>query len=110
LPAVIIYKGAPVDYWIARRITAVRWAGLPSLLAGREVMPEVLQTQLTPRRLAGVVGRWLADPAGRARLRDDLLALRSRLGAPAVAERAAREILGYARLLEVEAAGTIQTN
>ena len=108
VPGVVIYRASRVDFWIARRIVRVGWAGLPSLLAGREVMPELLQHELTPRHLGAVIVEWLGDPGRRARLREDLLALRDRLGPPGAVERAAMEILRLARLLGSEPSSTIQ--
>ena len=109
VPGVVIYRSSPVDAWIIRRIAAVQWVGLPSILAGREVMPELLQGALTPPRLAAVITEGLGDAALRSRQRQELLALRERLGGPGAAERAAREILRLARLLGSEASSTIQT-
>ena len=109
LPGIVIYRASPLDYAIARRIAAVRWAGLPSLLAGREVMPELLQNALTASRLASAVIDWLADARRRNQQRQDLLALRDQLGEAGAAGRAAREILRLARLLGSEGSSTIQT-
>ena len=109
VPSVVIYKTSPVDYWVATRIAAVPWVALPSLLAGRAVVPELLQHDLTSPRLAAAICEWLADAPRLARQRQDLLALRERLGHPGAAERAAREILHLARLLGSEGSSTIQT-
>ncbi len=109
LPAAVIYKLSPLDFWLARRIASVSWIGLPSLLAGRLLMPELVQDVLTAERVAAEAAAWLADPERRTRCRQDLLALRERLGAPGVADRAAQEILRHARLLAPEPSSTIQT-
>ncbi|MDQ7849404.1 MAG: lipid-A-disaccharide synthase [Armatimonadota bacterium] len=109
IPGVVIYKTSRLDYWIARRIAAVQWAGLPSLLAGREVMPELLQDALTPRRLAATLADWLADTPRRTRQQEELRALRLGLADGGAAERAAAEVLRLARLLGREGSSTIQT-
>ncbi len=109
VPGVVIYRTSRLDYWIARRVAAVRWAGLPSLLAGREVMPELLQDALTPQRLAETLVDWLVDARRRARQREELRALRAGLAGGGAAEVAAAEVLRLARLLEAEGSSTIQT-
>jgi lipid-A-disaccharide synthase len=110
VPMVVIYRLSRLTYRMARRIAAVSWAALPSLLAGRAVVPELLQDALTPERLAAVVAGALSDPAAREAQRRDLLSLRPRLGAPGAADRAAQEVLRGARLLGSSASSTIQTN
>ncbi len=109
VPSVVIYKTSPVDYWVAKRIAAVPWVALPSLLAGRAVLPELLQHDLTSMRLAAAIIEGFADAPRLARQRQELLALRERLGGPGGAERAAREVLRLARLLGSEGSSTIQT-
>ncbi len=114
VPHVIIYRLSPVTYrtplgdlYLRRRL-AVPWVGLPSLLAGREVVPELLQRALTPARLAALVNAYLGDADRRDRQRRDLVSLRGRLGSPGAVDRAAREILHQARLLPSDGLGTIQ--
>ncbi|MCA9447210.1 MAG: lipid-A-disaccharide synthase, partial [Candidatus Omnitrophica bacterium] len=43
VPQIVIYKGRPLDAWIARRVVRVQWLGLVNLIAGREICPELLQ-------------------------------------------------------------------
>jgi len=109
IPGVVIYRTSSLDYWVARRIASVRWAGLPSLLAGREVMPELLGDSLTPQRLAATLVDWLADTPRRIRQQEELRALRAALAGAGAAERAAAEVLRLARLLGPEGSSTIQT-
>lgn len=46
-----------------RRLAYLPWVGLPNVLAGREVVLEVLQDAATPQALADALDGWLADPA-----------------------------------------------
>lgn len=51
-PMVITYKIAKLSYWIMKRMAYQAFVGLPNVLAGREVVPEILQDQATPENLA----------------------------------------------------------
>lgn len=51
-PMVITYKIAKLSYWIMKRMAYQPFVGLPNVLAGREVVPEILQNQATPENLA----------------------------------------------------------
>lgn len=99
LPMVVVYRVSALTAWYARRfVAAVSTVALPSLLAGRPVVPELLQEALTAEALAATVSAWLADGRGRAAVAAELLSLRGRLGEGGAAERAAEEILRLARL------------
>ena len=67
-PMVIGYRMAGLSWQIMRRMRYQPWVGLPNVLAGDFVVPELLQDALTPEALATEVLRWLDDPAACARL------------------------------------------
>lgn len=64
-PMVVGYRIAALTYWIVRalRLLKVRHYSLPNVLAGRELVPEISQYQLTPESLTQALDRWLEDPA-----------------------------------------------
>ncbi len=66
LPAVIAYRMNPVTAFIGMRMLQVPYVTLVNLLAERGAVPECLQGQCTPARLAGELSRLLDDPAARA--------------------------------------------
>lgn len=51
-PMVITYKLSPLTYWIAKRKQYLPYVGLPNILAGKFVVPEILQDDATPENLA----------------------------------------------------------
>ena len=51
-PMVITYKIAKLSYWIMKRMAYQAFVGLPNILAGREVVPEIIQDAATPENLA----------------------------------------------------------
>jgi lipid-A-disaccharide synthase len=88
-PEVIVYRTGWLNYEIARRVVTLARIGLPNIVAGAEVAPELLQGELTEERLAGTLAPWLDDPAARGRQRALLSAVRARLGGPGAARVAA---------------------
>ena len=62
VPMLVTYRVNPVSAMLARRLLKVRYVSLLNLLAGREVVPELLQRDCAPDRLAAALGSLLADP------------------------------------------------
>lgn len=89
-PLVVFYRMGRINYEIARRVVKLPRVGLPNIVAGAEVAPELIQDDLTPEALAAALAPWLDDPAARAAASRRLHVVRERLGAPGAAERAAR--------------------
>lgn len=92
VPMVVVYRLHPVTYHLARHMTDLSTFGMVNLVAGRRIVPELIQADYTAERLAGELGRFLADPAEATRTRRDLRAMRERLGGPGAFERAADAI------------------
>src|SRR5690606_24103871 len=63
LPHVIAYRTDTVSARLARHLLLVDHIGLPNLVHGERVLPEVLQDQLTPERLAAHLIRLWEGPA-----------------------------------------------
>ncbi|WP_241606214.1 lipid-A-disaccharide synthase [Rosenbergiella epipactidis] len=51
-PMVVGYRMKPFTFWLAKRLVKTQWVSLPNLLAGRELVKELLQEECTPQRLA----------------------------------------------------------
>ena len=60
-PMVITYKIARFSYWLMKRMAYLPYVGLPNILAGRFVVPEVLQDQATPENLAAELVKLYED-------------------------------------------------
>lgn len=95
-PMVITYKIGKWSFKLMRRMAYLPWVGLPNVLAGREVVPEILQDAATPQALADALDGWLADPERSAEIvrifTDMHLQLRQN-----TADKAAAAILPYLR-------------
>ncbi len=55
-PMVVAYRMAPLTFWILRRLVKSPYVSLPNLLAGRALVPELLQDAATPESLAAETG------------------------------------------------------
>jgi lipid-A-disaccharide synthase len=76
-PMVVGYRIAPLTHAIVRGLGMLkvdRYA-LPNVLAGDDVVPELMQDDCTPERLAGAILGWLRDPAAMAALEPRFRAL-----------------------------------
>ena len=60
-PMVITYKIAKLSYWIMKRMAYQAFVGLPNILAGRQVVPEILQDDATPENLAEALVKLYED-------------------------------------------------
>jgi lipid-A-disaccharide synthase len=86
-----------VEYRL-RRIHRIEHIGMPNILAGERIVPEFIQQQARPEALAEATLRFLRDPETRARTRDALLQVRTRLGTPGASARTAQMALELAGL------------
>jgi len=93
IPMVAVYRLPWLSWVIARRLVSVGYAALPNILAGREIVPELLQDRMTPDRIVETVMALSRDPARRDAMRAALRAVASDLGPPGAAARAAQEVI-----------------
>jgi len=74
-PMVIAYRMAALSWQIMKHMAYQPWVGLPNILSGEFVVPELLQGDATPAALADAVDAWLADPARMNAVRERFVAL-----------------------------------
>jgi lipid-A-disaccharide synthase len=96
-PMVVVYRLAPLTYLLGRRLVKVPHFAMANLIAGERVVPEVIQRELTPERVAAEVRALLDSSARRERMREGLAEVRRRLGEPGASARAAATVLAVAR-------------
>jgi lipid-A-disaccharide synthase len=96
-PMVICYRVSRLTELLARALTRVQWIGLPNLVSGRAVVPELIQGEVTGARLAQEATRLLDHPVAATAQRAAFKDLRARLGEPGVGLRVARAVLDTAR-------------
>ena len=88
-PMVVIYRVAPLTAWIARRLVRTPYFAMVNLIAGKRIVPELIQDNFTPERVAEEVERLLHSSDARDQMRRELAQVRERLGPPGAIDRAA---------------------
>ena len=88
-PMVIIYKVSPVSYFLGKNMIQVKHIGLVNLIAGKEIVPELVQKAAGPDEIANTLFQMLSDPSGLKMLGHELLNIRDKLGGPGASERVA---------------------
>jgi lipid-A-disaccharide synthase len=86
-----------MTYRIGRPFVTVDMYAMPNLVAGRRVVPELIQEDLTAARVAAETVRLLTDDAVRSAACEGLREVRTRLGAAGASARAAQAVLEAAR-------------
>jgi len=89
VPMVIIYRMNPLTFALARMISDVPHIGMPNLIAGRRIVPELVQGGCTPERIAQELRRILTDPDAAETMRHALAGVRSGLGRTGAIDRVA---------------------
>lgn len=93
-PMIVVYRLAPLTAAIARVLVRTQMFAMVNLIAGKRVVPELVQKDFTPAGLASEVIRLLDSPDARAEMRRGLAEVREKLGPPGAVERAADLIAG----------------
>lgn len=85
-PFVVIYRVSPVTYAIARRMVKVPHVAMANLIAGRRVVPELIQNDFTSFNIIQHIRRLLPDGPDRQSIMEGLAAVQSALRAHPVKE------------------------
>ncbi len=93
VPMVVVYRVTPLTALLAKPLVRTPFFSMVNLIAGKRAVPELIQNDFTPSRVASEVFRLLNDQSARESLRRDLAEVRQRLGPPGAVERAADAIL-----------------
>ncbi|MFN7133829.1 MAG: lipid-A-disaccharide synthase, partial [Myxococcales bacterium] len=88
-PFVVVYRVSWLNALVFRLFVRVAHVALVNLLANRRLVPELLQHEFTPERVADTVARYLEEPRAREELTGGLAEVRRSLGEPGASRRAA---------------------
>ena len=97
-PCAIVYRTGAITYAIAKRVVRIAHIGLVNVVAGREVVPEFVQDDFVPLRVADALEPLFdEDGAARTSMVGALAEVRARLGEPGAAARVAALASGLAK-------------
>jgi lipid-A-disaccharide synthase len=89
-PMVVVYKVSGVSYAIGRRFIRVDYISLVNLIAGCAVVPELIQAEANPERIAAEVKNIVTRHGKAKEMKASLALIRGKLGTPGASQRTAR--------------------
>ena len=89
-PMVVAYKVSALSYAIGRRFISVDHISLVNIIAGRTVVPELIQDDANPERIAAEVRELIVQQGKTREMKAALAEIRGKLGAPGASQRTAR--------------------
>jgi lipid-A-disaccharide synthase len=95
-PMVVVYRLSPITYRLGRPFVHVDTFAMANLVAGKTIVPELIQDDFTPEAVAREALALLTDPAAASRMRAELRQVRAKLGQPGASRRAAEAVLDVA--------------
>ncbi len=93
LPFVLVYKVSWITYFVGRLVVKVNYLGMPNVLANREVVPEFIQHEAKPKKIAATVQRLIDDQTARREMISSFDAIIDSLGQGGASEKAAAVIM-----------------
>ena len=81
-PMIIVYKVSPVSFMLGKLMIKVNNIGLVNLIAGKTLVPELIQNEASSQNIAARAGRMLKDPLLLEDIRNELLKIKNILGGP----------------------------
>ncbi len=88
-PVVVMYRLSSPTHWLAQRLVKLPHFSLVNIVAGKDIVPELLQEDVNGERIA----REVRALVGNSTLRAELAAVREKLGGPGASRRAAEAIM-----------------
>ena len=96
-PMIVVYRLSPLTYRLGKPFVHVDTYAMANLVAGRRVVPELIQDDFTPGAVAAEAGRLLTDRQAAGEMRIALREVRGRLGDIGASRRAAEAVVAVAR-------------
>jgi lipid-A-disaccharide synthase len=96
-PMVVVYRLSPMTYKLGKPLVRVSMFSMVNLVAGERVVPELIQDECTPERVAAETVDLLTNAERVADMKEQLAVVREKLGGVGASARAAAAILDVAR-------------
>jgi lipid-A-disaccharide synthase len=88
-PLAVVYRVSRLSYEIGKRVVKLPYIGLVNVVAGRQIVPEFIQNEFVPERVAPVLAKLIKDAEYRAEVQSALAEVRTKLGTPGASRRTA---------------------
>jgi len=89
-PMIVVYKISPVTYFLSRFLVNVNNFAMVNIIAGEEIVPELLQKQVYGSNIAKVAEKILKNEAYYNKIKESLTKVKEKLGKPGASERGAK--------------------
>ncbi len=89
IPMVIVYRVSPMSYQLGKALIRVKYISLVNLIARREILPELIQEQVSSENIFFRVKNMIENPLRLAMIRKNLLWIRNAFGGPGASDRVA---------------------
>jgi lipid-A-disaccharide synthase len=96
-PFVVVYKTSPITYMIARNLIRIPVIGMVNVVAGKKIVPELIQKECNAKNMAAHILNYLNDPNYYSEVRTNLAVIKPKLGESGASRRAAEaaaELIG----------------
>lgn len=93
VPMVVAYKLAPLSYFLGRLLVKLKYFSLVNLIAGYGAVPELLQAEVTPKKIADELTAILLQPGKRQDMKKALRDVKEKLGGAGASEKAASVVV-----------------
>lgn len=94
-PFVIVYKTNLLNYLLYRPQIKIPYIGMVNIVAGRKIIPEFIQFNAQPKKIADSIIKYLQEPVYTSQTIQELKTVKANLGEPGAANRAANLILNF---------------
>jgi lipid-A-disaccharide synthase len=94
VPMIIMYKMPWLSFKIAKAVVKIKYIGMPNLLAGKEILPEYVQT-INEEKIADKVLEWQNNPHKLDSVKQSLIMVKKMIGKPGVINQAAKICISY---------------
>ena len=86
-PMAVVYRVSPLSYAIGKRLVKLPYIGLVNIVAGQQIVPEFVQHNFKPEKVAAAIKPFFQDGEERRRVQAELQKVREKLGTPGASER-----------------------
>jgi lipid-A-disaccharide synthase len=95
VPEVVCYKGNPISFWLAKKLVKVKYISLANLIMDREIVKELIQSDLNKQNLEKELHKLLSDEAFKTTLKSDYISLKEKLGGKGASRKGALLIIDF---------------